>query len=172
MDFVNFMSMMIIILLLIEVNRMLTSTLETIRQAAAQANACEAQFRPFCQAIDNGNDLLAWQIVLENKGWLESQNIPLPSNLEELANGVGVTFHENGQLKARTNYKNDLLEGLYELFYENGQLGIRANYKNGLKEGLYELFYENGQLKEKSNWKNGKCHGLFESFYKNGQLSD
>lgn len=170
MDFVNFMNIMIIILLLVEVNRMLTSTLETIRQAAAQAHACEAQFRPFCQAIDNGNELLAWQIVLGNRDWLNQNLIFLPSNLEELAHGIGIRYYNNGQLAEKINWKDGKIHGLREWYYENGQLMEKSNWKNDKWHGLSELFYQSGGLYEKANWEDGKLHGLFELFYEDGRL--
>ena len=40
---------------------------------------------------------------------------------DEAKNGVVETYHDNGQLKTRTNYKNDILNGLYESWYKNGQ---------------------------------------------------
>ena len=105
--------------------------LETIRQLASNAKACDAQFVPFCQAIDSGNELLAWQIILGNKAWLENQKIPLPRELEKLANGIGIKFHKNGQLWEKSNWENGKLHGLMEEFHENGQLWNRSNWQNG-----------------------------------------
>jgi antitoxin component YwqK of YwqJK toxin-antitoxin module len=62
--------------------------------------------------------------------------------------GIEESFHENGQLMVRTNYKNGQQEGLYEWFYENGQLSWRGNYKNGKQDGLWEYFDSDGNLEE------------------------
>ena len=45
-----------------------------------------------------------------------------------------------------------------EMFFknENGQLKAKVNYKEGIKDGLWELYYENGQLEEKTNYKDGE----------------
>ena len=56
----------------------------------------------------------------------------------------------------------------YEEYYENGQLKAKGNYKDGLDDGLYEAYYENGQLQEKGNFKDGKPDGLYEAYKKNG----
>ena len=60
---------------------------------------------------------------------------------------VSESFHKNGQLKIRRNYKDVKPYGLWEKFHENGQLWVRENYKDGKKEGLWKSFHENGQLK-------------------------
>ena len=52
----------------------------------------------------------------------------------EKKNGVIETYHDNGQLKSRANYKNDKLNGLYEGWHSNGQMWARATYKNGVAE--------------------------------------
>lgn len=70
-------------------------------------------------------------------------------------NDVVESYYDNGQLKSRTNYKNDELEGLYERWYDNGQPESRINYENGKLDGLYEAWYENGQLRERAIYKDG-----------------
>ena len=45
---------------------------------------------------------------------------------DEAKNGVVETYYDNGQLKTRTNYKNDILNGLCGPWYENGQLKTRT----------------------------------------------
>ena len=84
--------------------------------------------------------------------------------------GLWLEYHENGQLKAKANFKDGKLHGLDEWYYKNGQLEQKKNYKDGELHGLAELYRENGQLKAKGNWKDGKLHGLFEWYYENGQL--
>ena len=42
--------------------------------------------------------------------------------------------------------KENMKDGLVETFHENGQLRLRGNYKNGIEDGLYETYYDNGQL--------------------------
>jgi len=89
---------------------------------------------------------------------------------EEIKNGLYESFHENGQLSKRENYKDGELDGLVEEFYESGQLNQRENYKDGELDGPWEWFYENGQLMTRTTFINGKKEGLLESFHSNGQL--
>ncbi len=81
-------------------------------------------------------------------------------------------FHENGQLKSKTNFKGGEYHGLSESYYENGQLESKYNYKDGELDGLSEGYYENGQLKRKEYWKDGEPDGLSVGYYENGQLQD
>jgi len=41
------------------------------------------------------------------------------------------TYHENGQLKYETNWKDDKEEGLEKLYYESGRIYSEGNYKDG-----------------------------------------
>ena len=70
--------------------------------------------------------------------------------------GIEESFHENGQIEARTNYKNGLEHGLFESFYENGQLSWRVNYTNGERDGLQESFDKDGNLTETREYKDGE----------------
>ena len=79
-------------------------------------------------------------------------------------------FHENGQLKSKTNFKGGEYHGLSEYYYENGQLESKYNYKDGELNGLWEDYHENGQLENKYNYKDGKWHGLVESYWRDGSL--
>ena len=81
-----------------------------------------------------------------------------------------VTFHENGQLWDKVNYKDGKKTGVEVRYYENGQLRSRGNFKNGKELGLWEWFYENGQLRSRGNYKDGEPVGLWERFYFNGQI--
>ena len=48
--------------------------------------------------------------------------------------------------------KNGKVEGEVLSYHENGQLKSKSNYKNGKREGEVLSYHENGQLKSKSNW--------------------
>ena len=50
---------------------------------------------------------------------------------EEIKNGLYESFHENGQLSKRENYKDGKLDGLFEWFDESGNLIKTKEYKNG-----------------------------------------
>jgi antitoxin component YwqK of YwqJK toxin-antitoxin module len=41
------------------------------------------------------------------------------------------TFHHNGQLKTKNNYKDGKLDGVHEIYHENGYLRHKGNFKEG-----------------------------------------
>lgn len=87
--------------------------------------------------------------------------------------GVGVEYHENGQLKEKSNFKNGLLEGPAKTYHENGQLKENLTFKNGLPDGQYERFHINGQLETVQNFSKGKIiPGVYKFFTKNGIISE
>jgi antitoxin component YwqK of YwqJK toxin-antitoxin module len=49
-----------------------------------------------------------------------NNNVPL--------NGPHETFHANGRLSSRKNYKDGELEGLCEAYFENGQLRFLVSH--------------------------------------------
>ena len=61
--------------------------------------------------------------------------------------GLRETYHENGDLKIRKNYKDDKLDGFYDEYFD-GVLWFRWNYKKGLRHGLRQRFNENGEIEE------------------------
>ena len=101
-----------------------------------------------------------------NNGQLRAKN--------NFKNGTFEEYHENGQLVGRINFEN----GTYEEYHENGQLKKKVNFNkqdfNGSGSvGPYEEYHENGQLKEKGNFiKNGTNDGPYEEYYLNGQLKE
>ena len=98
---------------------------------------------------------------------VERQGIKYEINSTTPFTGSSVSYHENGQLKSRENYKDGEIDGLYEGFYDNGQLETRTNYKIGTEEGLQEEFFDNGQLQEKRNIENGELV-LHQTFNQEG----
>ena len=58
-------------------------------------------------------------------------------------------FYPNGILKIRTNYKSKIdgriKHGLFESWHVNGQVWGKINYKDGKQHGLHEAYYENGK---------------------------
>lgn len=132
-------------------------SLNEIAEFAKQHKACSRQYKPFVKAIKEGNELLAWQIVVGNLDWLCSEGCELDLlEVEKLAQGVGVGFHLGGQLSYRNTYKNGEPHGTWESWYENGQLSHRYTYKNGERHGVCEGWHSNGQLEYRETYENGK----------------
>ena len=62
---------------------------------------------------------------------------------------VTEALYPNGVLKLRTAYKartdGRIKHGLFESWHENGQVWGKANYKDGKQHGLHEMYYKNGK---------------------------
>ena len=99
---------------------------------------------------------------------VERQGIYYEVNSQTPFTGRVVSYHENGQLEAKGNFKDGELHGLMESYHENGQLWIKRNYKDGELHGLMESYHENGQLLKRANYKDGEIDGLLEVFDKEG----
>ena len=74
----------------------------------------------------------------------------------ELVTGIVESFHENGRLKRRGNFKDGEQDGLWESYRENGQLSSTTNYKDGELDGLSEFFDEDGNLTKTETYKDGE----------------
>ena len=77
-------------------------------------------------------------------------------NSMEPFTGIAASYHKNGQLEQKTNYKNGKKDGILETYYKNGQLQYKTNFKDGKEDGLSERYDENGQLILRRNYKDGK----------------
>ena len=79
-------------------------------------------------------------------------------------------YHNNGQIKMETNYKDEKLEGKWIWYYENGQIEGEGNFKDGKLDGKWTFYYENGQIEFEYNYKDGKEDGKWTYYYENGQI--
>ena len=70
--------------------------------------------------------------------------------------GRSVSYHDNGQLQSKINWKDGEPDGLLETYYDNGQLKSHRNYKVGRLDGLWEEYYDNGELKSKNCYKDDR----------------
>ena len=85
--------------------------------------------------------------------------------------GLWITYHDNGNLNQKGNYKYGNLDGKWFGYHKNGQLSFNVNFKNGIKDGKYESYYENGNLWNKGSYKNGKENGSWVVYNKDGTLN-
>jgi antitoxin component YwqK of YwqJK toxin-antitoxin module len=58
-------------------------------------------------------------------------DITYDQNTNEPVTGIVESFHENGQLLERKNYKDGEYKGLWEFFDEEGNLTKTETYRNG-----------------------------------------
>lgn len=87
---------------------------------------------------------------------VEWQGVTYEVNSQTPFTGTSVSYHDNGQLEVKANYKEGEPHGLAEVYYDDGQLRAKANYKHGERHGLKEIYYDNGELKEEAKYKDGE----------------
>ena len=92
-------------------------------------------------------------------------------------NGSFESYHKNGQVLGKGNYKDGNKDGPFEFYYDNGQLDKTENWKDGKQDGFWEDYYKSGQLYNTENYKDGKQEGLSiydrrKFCYKNDEQTD
>ncbi|KAA0213017.1 toxin-antitoxin system YwqK family antitoxin [bacterium] len=85
--------------------------------------------------------------------------------------GLYESWHENGQLECRAEYRDGNLVGSYSAWYDNGQLRETSEYEDGRRHGVMRTFFANGQRALESNWVGGVMHGGYTAWYAGGQLN-
>ena len=69
-------------------------------------------------------------------------------------------YYENGNIKAETTYKENILHGKAIYYFKNGDIKETGYYKNGKKHGEWLEFCHNGQKKEETHYVDGKEDGV------------
>jgi len=84
---------------------------------------------------------------------------------------VHTSYYDNGQIRftVSINSKGNF-EGEYKEWHENGQLRVQTTYKNGKQHGEYKDWYSNGQLWNHQYKDNGSLHGEDKCWKRNGSL--
>lgn len=66
---------------------------------------------------------------------------------------VDYIYYENGNIKAKKTYVENILNGLLEEFYDNGKVKLRHTYVNGVLDGPFEEYSEDGKLLFKAEYR-------------------
>ena len=118
---------------------------------------------------------------LEERGDLRHQD-----NESEPYSGWAKSMYDSGQVEFLGQFKNGKHDGPFTMWHENGQKKEESTYKDGKEDGLrtqatikdgepvdlMTQWYENGQKKEESTYKDGKEDGLRTQWHENGQKED
>ena len=85
--------------------------------------------------------------------------------------GIYESWHENGQLECRAEYRHGELVGNCSTWFDNGQLRETGDYEQGRRHGVMRTYHTNGQRASESNWAQGVMHGSYTVWYAGGQLN-
>jgi uncharacterized protein len=83
--------------------------------------------------------------------------------------GLMYEFYATGELKSQTQFVSGVKDGTETIWFESGQVKAKSNFRNGLLQGDYEEFHENGDPLTKTSWIYGKRNGSYESWFGNKQ---
>ncbi len=95
---------------------------------------------------------------------------------EEFKNGtpIGeyVYYYADGTSKILTPIYNGKWHGDHKEYYPDGKLSITGHYHNGVRDGEWKEYYENGLIKEIYHCQAGLWHGKYEKYYPNGNIAE
>lgn len=61
-------------------------------------------------------------------------------------------------------YQDGMFEGVQETYYENGNVKTRKMFSNNVQNGPAIEYYEDGRVKSEANYKNGKLKGKVKEY--------
>lgn len=147
--------------------------LKQIAQYVRLYNENNYQYNIFNEFINIGNLLLAWRMLFGNYNssfyWAKHTSLK-QEEIEKLAGGVKLTWHDNGQLQSRIETKKGKLHGICETWYPNGQTESYSEWKLNKKNGVDKKWYENGKMLYYAQFIDNKKHSDERAWYDNGQL--
>ena len=85
--------------------------------------------------------------------------------------GTELEFYNDGNLKSKTQLKNDERNGKRMEYFPNGNVYLISFYKNNERNGKYLEFDENNNLIHSSFYLNGKLNGMYFKFKNNKVIS-
>ena len=88
---------------------------------------------------------------------------------ENVENGLALGYWQNGNLMAKTTYKNGQLDGYHLTLFENGKKGSEGNNVDGKKDGLWIAWYENGNKYSEEFYIAGVKNGAFAKWFEDGK---
>ena len=89
----------------------------------------------------------------------------------DLKHGEEIEYYPNGDILHKIEYKNGKLDGTYMNFYHGNRLEGKVTYKAGIKEGPAEFYYENGNLRAIGQFHMDKKDGEFLEYNSDGTLN-
>ena len=111
---------------------------------------------------------------------VQRKGISFEINSQTPFTGSSVSYHENGQLEYKGNFKDGKVNGFSERYHENGQLKEKVNFKNGKEvRKIGFKYHENGQLRLEHYYKtevdedgraNRVVNYINKCFHTNGQV--
>ncbi len=105
----------------------------------------------------------------------ETINLPFDTSQRDFnlkKQGTHITYHKNGNIKSKKNYKNDVKDGLEINYYINGNIENYYTYKNNIRNGPFKLYYNSlDKVWVEGQYENGLLQGDIKEYFINGNLN-
>lgn len=105
--------------------------------------------------------------------------------VDDVKQGLSVTYFPNGKVKKTINFTNGFEDGMSREYSQDGTIIALVEYrrgfivdreninridKKGLKQGRWKYFYEDGKLKLEGIYRDDKKNGYFKEYDEKGML--
>ncbi|MFT5834909.1 MAG: antitoxin component YwqK of YwqJK toxin-antitoxin module [Cognaticolwellia sp.] len=104
------------------------------------------------------------ELLFQENGRLQKQTM-----FDELK--TVIHYYENGNKKAKEQFKEYSKVGEWSFWYENGNKSEVKIYENNILNGAYSAWYENGKLKEQGEYTGKRKSGQWNFWNENGKRS-
>lgn len=85
--------------------------------------------------------------------------------------GVFTFFHENGNIRSKTNWENGKQEGASKHFYKNGYVRLENSFLDGRKNGPEKAYWNNSKLKSEATYARNSMVGEYKVYNYDGDLA-
>ncbi|HRH34494.1 MAG TPA: toxin-antitoxin system YwqK family antitoxin [Catalimonadaceae bacterium] len=138
----------------------------TTFQVLAQANQ-PAQKSNGVGKMENGQKVGEWIFY-----YPDGQLMAREQYKEGMLDGICLAYFPNGQLASKENWKEDLQEDSSWYYHPNGKIFRKGIYNDGVYQGTWLTFYENGRLQQSCPYLDGLPNGFCKNWYETGRLQE
>lgn len=103
--------------------------------------------------------------------WWNGRMAVYTSSGKPIKHGSYTSWHPNGQLRMRGEYKYDMPIGTFSWWYPNGQKSLEGTYEEGKQEGEWNWWHENGQPSIRGYFTAGNPSGKWTWWNKEGKVA-
>jgi antitoxin component YwqK of YwqJK toxin-antitoxin module len=106
-------------------------------------------------------------IIYNEKGTVTGKGIITKEGKKE---GEWNFFYENGSVRAKGSYSNNLESGKWSYYTTGGKVEQTGSYKAGKYDGLWVWYYKDGSMKREEEFYNGKEEGEYVEYDEQGNV--
>lgn len=107
-------------------------------------------------------------ILYTDKGFIQEESDYKAGKRDGVTTWYLYDEKKQGAKYVMYTYKDGMFEGVQETYYENGNVKTRKMFSNNVANGLATEYYEDGSVKSECTYKNGEVKGRVKE-YKMGE---